>query len=109
MKRTLIATAAALALGFSGLAMANPCSDNSDSCNQSASSGSNGLTASATSDQTAGTGDNANEIASYASVSQDSFNKSSAVALTKLNGSVSGVGVTNIGNLAWNTGSAKGA
>ena len=31
MKRTLIATAAALALGFSGVAMANPCSDNSDS------------------------------------------------------------------------------
>jgi hypothetical protein len=109
MRKTLMASAAVLALGFSGYALANPCSDNKDSCSQTAAGGSNTSSASATANQTSTTsGSNANEVASGASVYQDSFNSSKAVALGELNGSVTGLGVSGIGNVALNTGSAAG-
>src|SRR5579864_2962978 len=108
MRRTLMASAVALALGFSGYAMANPCSDNEKSCDQKSTTGANSLTSSATSGQTTTTGSNANEVASYATVTQDSFNSSKVVALSKLEGSVTYVGVSGIGNVAKNWGSAAG-
>lgn len=74
MRRTLLASAAALALGFSGYAMANPCSDSSKSCDQSSTTGANTLTSSASSSQTSTTGSNANELAAGATAYQDSFN-----------------------------------
>src|ERR1700753_1923656 len=112
MRKTLMASAAVLALTASGYALANPCSDGKDSCNQTAAGGSNTSGASATSSQTSGSrshpnaigargastsagwatasqtsgsGANSNEIASGAKVYQDSFNTSKAVALGKLN------------------------
>ena len=39
MRKTLMATAAALALGISGYAVANPCSDGYKSCDQKSTSG----------------------------------------------------------------------
>src|SRR6201996_3751480 len=108
MRTTLLATAAALALGFSGYAMANPCSGNDSSCDQTAAGGSNTLTSSAASTQTSTSGSNANEIASGAKLWQDSYNNTKVVALSRLDGTVSHVGVSNIGNVATNYGSAAG-
>ena len=72
MRKTLLATAAALALGCSGYAMANPCSGNDASCNQKSYGGDNTLTSSAQSTQSSTSGSNANEIASGAQLWQDS-------------------------------------
>ncbi|MBN3759192.1 hypothetical protein G3N95_40250, partial [Paraburkholderia sp. Tr-20389] len=108
MRKTLLASAAIVALGFSGYAMANPCSSGDWSCNQKASGGNNSLSNTASSSQTSGTGDNANEVTGYGSVTQDSWNSTKAVAVSKLDGSVSHVRVTGIGNVATNYGSVNG-
>ena len=108
MRKTLMASAAVLALGFSGYAMANPCSDNSKSCDQSSTTGANTLSSSAASTQTSTSGSNANEIAANASVWQNSNNSTKVVALSKLDGVVTGVSVYGIGNQAGNWGSAAG-
>ena len=108
MRKTLLASAAVIALGCSGYAMANPCSDSDSSCNQKSYSGSNTSTNSATSAQTSTTGNNANEITTGARVAQDSFNSTKIVAVSRLSGSVSGVSVYGIGNHAYNDGNANG-
>ncbi|MBN3765664.1 hypothetical protein G3O01_32965, partial [Burkholderia sp. Ac-20365] len=108
MRKTLLASAAVIALGCSGYAMANPCSDGDSSCNQKAYNGSNTATNDATSMQTSTTGNNANEITSGAKVAQDSFNTTKIVAASRLSGSVSGVAVWGIGNTAYNEGNANG-
>jgi hypothetical protein len=106
MRRTLLAAAAALALGISGFAMANPCSDNSGSCDQQNKEGNNSLA------NTVATGQsgtyNANEVNDEAKVFQNSFNKTTVVAATKLDGAVSNVSVYGIGNTAYNIGDASG-
>jgi hypothetical protein len=106
MRRTLLATAAALALGISGFAMANPCSDNSGSCSQQNKEGNNSL-ANTVSTEQSGTY-NASEVSDEAKVFQNSFNKTAVVAATKLDGSVSNVGVSGIGNNAYNLAAASG-
>ncbi|WP_143286610.1 hypothetical protein, partial [Burkholderia ubonensis] len=109
MRKTLLASAALLALGCSGYAMANPCSsDTSSTCSQRADDGSNTLTNTVGSTQTSSTGSNANEVSPGASVYQDSYNTTKVVALSKLDGYVSNVQVSGIGNQAANSGSAAG-
>ncbi|MCV9992624.1 hypothetical protein OIV58_31765, partial [Burkholderia pseudomallei] len=74
MRKTLLASAAILALGCSGYAMANPCSsDTGATCSQRSDDGSNSLTNTVGSTQTSTTGSNANEVSPGASVNQDSF------------------------------------
>jgi hypothetical protein len=106
MRKPLLAATAALALGISGFAMANPCSDNSGSCDQQNKEGNNYLA------NTVATGQsgtyNANEVNDEAKVFQNSFNKTTVVAATKLDGAVSNVSVYGIGNTAYNTGDASG-
>jgi hypothetical protein len=106
MRKTLLATAAALALGISGLAMANPCSDNSWSCDQKNKEGNNYLSNKVATQQD-GTY-NANEVNDQAKVFQNSFNKTAVVAATKLDGEVSHVHVSDLGNTAYNEGNANG-
>ncbi|NKE40104.1 hypothetical protein FVP45_06910, partial [Mycobacterium tuberculosis] len=108
-RKTLLASAALLALGCSGYAMANPCSSNASStCSQKADDGSNTLSNSVSSSQTSTTGSNANEVSPGASVYQDSYNSTKIVAISKLDGYVSNVQVWGIGNNATNSGSAAG-
>jgi hypothetical protein len=106
MRKTLLAGAAALALGVSGFAMANPCSDNSGSCDQKNKEGDNYLANTVTTGQS-GTY-NANEVNDQAKVFQNSFNKTAVVAATKLDGTVSNVSVYGIGNNAYNLAAADG-
>ena len=79
MRKTLMATAAALALGFSGYAMANPCSG--DKACQNEGNGNDSVSATATSTQTTGTGSNANEVSGK--VAQDSWNSTKVIAATE--------------------------
>jgi hypothetical protein len=106
MRKTLLATTAALALGLSSLAMANPCSDGSWSCDQKNKEGDNtlGITMSTSQSGTY----NASEVTDEAKVFQNSFNKTAVVAATKLDGEVSHVRVNDIGNTATNRGDASG-
>ncbi len=108
MRKTLLASAAIVALGFSGYAMANPCANGDYSCNQKSGSGDNSLSNTASSTQGSTTGNNVNEVTGHSKVSQDSWNNTKTVAVSKLDGTVSHVRVTGIGNVATNYGNVNG-
>lgn len=98
MKKTLLASAIILAFGFAGQAMAGE--DHGRNHNNNSDPG----TATVGRDGTAA--DNGAWAQTNTNTAVDSFNPTKVMAMSVLNGSVSGVGVSGIGNSAQNEGMA---